>query len=126
MLDIYFIYFPIICSIETLYSHNKPFIANKFHRERRLLMFTVIRDSRQISVLCFVIHRSSHPDVFLGKGVLKICSKFTGEHGCSPVNLLYIFRTPFPKNTSGRLHLNILRYISLNFDSKLLLISNLF
>ena len=25
------------------------------------------------------------------------------RHGCSPVNLLYIFRTPFPRNTSGRL-----------------------
>ena len=24
-------------------------------------------------------------------------------HGCSPVNLLHIFRTPFPKNTSGGL-----------------------
>ena len=68
--------------------------------------------------------RSSRPEVFLGKGVLKICSKFTGEHpcqsaisiklqsnffeialrhGCSPANLLHIFRTPFPKNTSGRL-----------------------
>ena len=59
--------------------------------------------------------------VFFGKCVLKICSKFTGEHpcrsaiskklpsnfveiafwyGCSPVNLLHIFRTPFYKNTS--------------------------
>ena len=67
---------------------------------------------------------SSHPDVFLGKGVLKIWSKFTGEHpywsvisiklqskfivitlqhGCSPVNLLHIFRTRFLKNTSWRL-----------------------
>ena len=57
------------------------------------------------------------------KCVLKICRKFTGEnpcrsvvsiklqsnfieitlrHGCSPVNLLHIFRTPFAKNTSGR------------------------
>ena len=57
-----------------------------------------------------------------GKGVLKICSKFTGEHpcesaisimflcslteialqyGCSPVNLLHIFRTLFSKSTSG-------------------------
>ena len=55
------------------------------------------------------------------------CSKFTGEHLCrsvisiklqsnfidillqhefSPVNLLHIFRTPFLKNTSGRLLLN--------------------
>ena len=64
---------------------------------------------------------SSHPEVFLGK-LVKICSKFTGEHpcrstisiklqsklieirlrrGCSPVNLMYIFRTPFLENTSG-------------------------
>ena len=63
--------------------------------------------------------------MFLGKGVLEICSKFTGEHpcqsvisikllcktevtlrhGCSPVCLLYIFRIPFPKDTSGRLPL---------------------
>ena len=27
-------------------------------------------------------NRSSHLDVFLGKGVLKICSKCTGEHPC--------------------------------------------
>ena len=26
-------------------------------------------------------------------------------HGCSPVNLLHIFRTLLPKNTSGGLHL---------------------
>ena len=57
--------------------------------------------------------------MFLGKGVLKTCSKFTGEHPCRSVisieqlywshtsawvlcwNLLYIFRTTFSKNTSG-------------------------
>ena len=27
----------------------------------------------------------------------------TLRHGCSPVNLLHIFRTPFTKNTSGSL-----------------------
>ena len=73
--------------------------------------------------------RSSRPEVFLRKGVLKICSKFTGEHPCrsaisiklqnrfieitlwhgwSPVNLWHIFKTPFPKNTSGWLLLEIL------------------
>ena len=26
--------------------------------------------------------RNSRPGVFLGKGVLKICRKFTGEHPC--------------------------------------------
>ena len=29
--------------------------------------------------------------------------KITLWHGCSPINLLYIFRTPFYKNTSGGL-----------------------
>ena len=66
--------------------------------------------------------RSSHPDVFLRKGGLKIFSKFTGKqpcrsvisiklqsrfieiplwHGCSPVDFLHIFRKPFPRNTLG-------------------------
>ena len=60
--------------------------------------------------------------MLLGKGVLKLYNKFTGEqssrsaisirlqsnyieialqHGCSPVNLLHIFTAPFHKNTSG-------------------------
>ena len=70
------------------------------------------------------IFRSSYPEVFLGKVVLKMCFKFTGEHPCrgvisitvlcngieitlrhgwSPANLKHIFRTPFIKNTSRRL-----------------------
>ena len=35
----------------------------------------------------------------------------TLRHGCSPVNLLHIFRIPFLKDTSGRLFLNDLRII---------------
>ena len=74
------------------------------------------------------IYRSSHPKVFLRKGVLKICRNFTGEHpcrsaisiklqsnfieiillhGCFPVYLLHIFRTPFTKNTFGWLLLDM-------------------
>ena len=34
-------------------------------------------------------NRGSHLDVFLGKGVLKICSKFTGEHPCRSVILQF-------------------------------------
>ena len=60
--------------------------------------------------------RSSHSEVFLGKGVLKLWRKITGVHqcrmqnnfieitlwhACSLVNLLHIFRTPFLKNTPG-------------------------
>ena len=34
----------------------------------------------QSSESCIVLFRSNRPEVFLGKGVLKICSKFTGEY----------------------------------------------
>ena len=41
-----------------------------------------------------VIIRSSRPDVFLGKGFLKICSKFTGEHPCrSAISIKLKFAT---------------------------------
>ena len=35
--------------------------------------------------------------------------EITFWHGCSHINLLHIFRTPFPKNTSGELLLFVLR-----------------
>ena len=38
-----------------------------------------------------------------GSALLCTFIKITLQHGCSPVNLLQIFRTTFPKNTSGRL-----------------------
>ena len=74
-------------------------------------------------------NRNSPPEMFLGKDVLKICSKFTGEHscrsmisikllcnfieitlwhGCSLVNSLYILRALFWKNTYEGLLLFIL------------------
>ena len=37
--------------------------------------------------------------------------KITLQHGCSPVNLLHIFRTPFPKNTSGGLSLSFAIFV---------------
>ena len=86
------------------------------------------------------ISRSGRPGLFLRKGILKICSRFTGEHpcrsvisikllcnpveialqhGCSPVNLLHIFRTPFLKNTSVRPLLNILKKKDVHVQVKL-------
>ena len=35
--------------------------------------------------LPFATFTSSHPEVFLEKGVLKICGKFTGSHTCRSV-----------------------------------------
>ena len=67
--------------------------------------------------------RCSRPEVFLRRGVLKICRKVTGvhpyrsaisikllalRHGCSTVNLLHILRIPFPRNTPVRLFLYLL------------------
>ena len=85
-----------------------------------------IRSVDSTSLLNF---RSSHPEVFSTKGVLKIYSKFTGEHPyrsvisikllcnfveialpyeCSLVNLLHILRTPFPKKLLDDCFLNFL------------------
>ena len=90
-----------------------------FHCSCNVLVESIKEDS---NALCFQVASSSRLEVFLRKGVLKICSKCTGElpcrstisikplfnfiditllQGCSPVNLSHIFRTPFLKNTSG-------------------------
>ena len=69
-------------------------------------------------------NRSSLPETFLRKGALKIYCKFTRElpyrsvisikllcnfieitlrHGCSPINLMHIYKKSFPKKTTGGL-----------------------
>ena len=99
-----------------------------------------------IKVILNVIIRSSRPEVFLRKCVLKICSKFTGEHpcrsvisikllcnfieialrhGCSPVNLQHIFRTPFTKDISGRLLLIFATIEPLRFSFTLWIYTNI-
>ena len=90
---------------------------------KNLSLSQKIRARMYSSYILILIYRNNHPEVLIGKGVLKICSKFTWEHpcrsvisvkwqsnfieitlrnGCSPVN-----RTPFTKKTPGRLLLNI-------------------
>ena len=79
--------------------------------------------------------------MFLGKGLLKICTKFTEEHplesvskvieitlwhGCSLVNLLGIFIMPFAKNTSRELLLSFFAKIFISKkNSTLKLLKNL-
>ena len=107
-----------------------PLVSRNFLRVVTFLhvsSFTQVDTVQHIRKFQNTFHRSSRPEVFLGKGILKICSNFTGEytyrsaisikllwnfieiaicHGCSPVNLFHIFRTPFPKNAPGRLLLS--------------------
>ena len=90
---IYFIYYTISCHWSFFLCHQKTLENERFS--------DVFREKG----------RSSPLEVFLGKGVLKICSKFTGEHPVRieiplrhrryPINLLHIFQTPFPKNIFG-------------------------
>ena len=113
-------------------SKNKPLLypLTRTHVVDELKMLTkliVVDSIHFIRYKCKITHcldsqtlpnKSSHPEVVLGKGVLKLRSKFTGEHpcrsvistklqsnfiqhGCSPENLLNIFGTPLTKNTSG-------------------------
>ena len=88
-------------------------------------LFPFCRISEAFDITC--IFRSSPPKVLLGKSVLKLYSKCTAEfpclrvisiklhieftlwHGCSPVILLHIFRTYFPKNTSRKLLLYFIK-----------------
>ena len=98
-------------------SCSKNFLHIK--QKNIMLVFSIKKCCRQSGYI-----GDSHPELFIRKDVLKIGSKFTGEHscqsaisikllcnfieiklrhGCSPVNLLHITRTPFLKNTSGRL-----------------------
>ena len=39
--------------------------------------------------------RNSHPEVFLEKSVLKICSKFTGEHPCRSLISIKLLKNIF-------------------------------
>ena len=65
------------------------FEAQEFNYQKTLLrniekhILDVIFPSRDSCIALIVVFvRSSRPEVFLGKGVLKICSKFTGGHPC--------------------------------------------
>ena len=98
--------------------------------------FTLIHSSYHF-LMSDCMSRRSPPELFLQKGVLKICRKFTWEHpcrsmisikllcnfseiilrhGCSLVNFVHIFRTPFCKSTSGELLLYVWFRIHHSFE----------
>ena len=100
---------------------NSKIIPGKLSRKNFVVSFILKMQGQEIQRCIYdpdkhPWYRSSHPEVFLRKDVLKICSKFTIEHlcrsvisiklrsnfievalryGCSLVNLLHILRTPF-------------------------------
>ena len=72
--------------------HTLP--GNTFRKKKKgtltkNIYFNIVKENFSAPFLVqFAIHpkiRSSLPKVSLGKGVLKICSQFTGEHSCRSV-----------------------------------------
>ena len=107
-------------SFEVVAKHWERFTEHVTRRSEELLVRDILSN--------FCLLSKFQTQVFLRKGVLKICSKFTGEHpcrnaisikllcnsieillrhGCSPANLLHIFRINFSKKTSGRSFLEL-------------------
>ena len=62
-----------------LFLPQQDFVNCRYSANLKILKAKVLSVFWKSSLETF---RSTHPEVFLGKGVLKICSKFTGEHPC--------------------------------------------
>ena len=88
------------------------------------MLFYIIKKTLVNSCILFLQAALQRCSSVFCRGVLKTCSKFTGDHPCqsvistkllynfieitlryewSPVNSRYIFRAPFPKDISGGL-----------------------
>ena len=125
-------------TVKALYLNEHPILCHYGYGLANIRLFQKCNGKYQNHFSCTKIstrfdnqgkkYRGSHSGVFLRKGVMEICSKFTGEnpcrsaisikqqgnsveitlwHECSPVNLLHIFRTPFPRNTFDWLLLEV-------------------
>ena len=55
--------------------------------------------------------RGSHPEVFFRKGVLKICSKFTGEHSCRCVISVKLLKHGISNCVPEAMYSNTINYI---------------
>ena len=76
---------------ELCYRAEELFITKgSQHMRSYLRKITRLLFSPKPTITCY---RSSHTEVFLRKGVLKICSKFTGEHPCRSV-ISYKLQSP--------------------------------
>ena len=70
---------------------------NSFQLVPRFSMY----DIKPVSHTTALYTRSSHPEVFLGKVVLKICCKFTGEHPCRRCNFNKVAKLLYWNHTSA-------------------------
>ena len=73
------------------------FLENNTYLTERLLMKKLSKTHILFKEPKIALIRSSPSEVFLRKGVLKICSKFTKERPCRVIQIyvMHIFRIPF-------------------------------
>ena len=80
-----------------------------------ILLGSLGTQSQAVFVMWCITWQSAMPNCDFSIKLLCNFIEITHRHECSPVNLLHIFRTPFPKNTS--------RWLLLNFHISRVLIS---
>ena len=61
---------------------TSSFLLMKSYQQFKELIYNILIKTLSSASVIFAIYRSSYSEVFLRKGVLEICSKFTGEHPC--------------------------------------------
>ena len=79
-----------------IYSiHNRTYNSNSIKTLQLKCNICLSSQSKRISTINFdaEMSRSSLPEVFFGKGVLKICSKFTRGHPCRSVTSIKLQST---------------------------------
>ena len=122
------------CKLHTFELKDKVEIPSDTQKIKTLVDILVCYKIHLLNELMFNRPETGLSEVFLDKGVLKICWKFTGEHPCrtvisiklqsnfveitlwhggSPVNLLHIFRISVPRNTSRGLLLSDLKSVKI-------------
>ena len=118
-------------SIETRQSQTRDYLKAKkiiifkfSYREDSLDILTAWKTSLKRQKI-FVNENCLYPYLPVQKPTLRFlikenaCQKkphfveIAVQHGCS-VNLLHVFRTPFPRNTSGWLLLNLVRQVDIS------------
>ena len=113
-----------------VFCENSWMIKALYYLCKKISIIVVWYGPKYVLIYSFTKNKwqKQPPEMFLGKGALNMCSKFRREnpcrsvislkllcsfieialrHGCSLLNLLHVFRTPFYKNTYGGLLLNV-------------------
>ena len=95
-------------------SKRMAYFPNESEKDENTFSFFLTTNTKMKYTLLLTerkfMWRSTHLKYLLYQvNVTLLCNfiEITLQHGCSPVNLLYIFKTPFLKNTSGRLFLDV-------------------